>query len=606
MPTFTEKSKAAQQTTLPKSSFFSRVHIGQNHDRNSIPNLQRMNGTTPAETNWAAAESGIRSTSHPLPYLDTIQTFFGHYDISRVQAHTNAVAAQAIGARAYTTNGHVVFARKPDLRTAAHEATHVVQQHAGVRLENGLGQTGDVYEQHADRVVDAVVTGRSAEQLLDTGPGSTGTHGWAIQRQTPPGLEAPKETSEGKELRSAIFAVAMRRLVDKTVILSDEKIKTVRDKRKNFTTCNDFAYQVFAEVVSTKYSGDSEMADLLADIRVIVDKVIQVKAALKKQEGLFNSLVVEPENMYKFKVAKLEAVKAVIKESKNLIEEIEVITDSQKQFDAAIEAIEVIDAIQQLIQAITAEKEMPQEEVIKALMIAVIILSQKKLDTGPKEPHNRYKPVQQLIRKKAQLEQQLNLMQTRLNVAQDYLDKTIGPDKEKRQLDIKTNDDELKKIHPKGDAYIEADPGMKDGGPEQGDFVLFGQPPDQTMYGGRPLPPGSFKHICVLDNIEKQTDGKDITPDMKDITPVRKDIEVWNTIDGGGTKAVKGKYYIRPSDNLVFASPPPLLESKKQQPMTQYMLLGWIDINKLLENRKSISETGSPLMKERYDQEQGK
>jgi hypothetical protein len=72
-----------------------------------------------------------------------------------------------MGAAAFTTGNHVAFAGSPDLRTAAHEAAHVVQQRGGVQLSGGVGAVGDRYEQHADAVAGLVVQGRSAERLLD-------------------------------------------------------------------------------------------------------------------------------------------------------------------------------------------------------------------------------------------------------------------------------------------------------------------------------------------------------------------------------------------------------------------------------------------------------
>jgi hypothetical protein len=56
--------------------------------------------------------------------------------------------------------------RCPSLHTAAHEATHAIQQRAGVHLKGGVGAAGDAYEQQADRVADLVVQGRSAEHEL--------------------------------------------------------------------------------------------------------------------------------------------------------------------------------------------------------------------------------------------------------------------------------------------------------------------------------------------------------------------------------------------------------------------------------------------------------
>lgn len=87
-----------------------------------------------------------------------------------------ALASRQIGANAYAMGGSSAFARHPDLHTVAHEAAHVIQQRRGVSLSEGVGRQGDPYEQHADRVADAVVVGHSAEGLLDQSPvGSVST-----------------------------------------------------------------------------------------------------------------------------------------------------------------------------------------------------------------------------------------------------------------------------------------------------------------------------------------------------------------------------------------------------------------------------------------------
>lgn len=109
--------------------------------------------------------NGIR-----LPHLDKIQRSFGRHDVSGIRAHLGpeaTAASHSIGASAYATGESVAFDRTPDLYTAAHEAAHVVQQRAGVDVTGGVGQPGDIYEQHADTVAAQVVQGRSAEHLLD-------------------------------------------------------------------------------------------------------------------------------------------------------------------------------------------------------------------------------------------------------------------------------------------------------------------------------------------------------------------------------------------------------------------------------------------------------
>jgi hypothetical protein len=116
------------------------------------------------------AAHGISGASGPLPHLETLQRAFGRHDVSHIQAHTDAPAAEAaraMDAEAFASGTHVAFAGTPSLHTAAHEAAHVVQQTGGVQLAGGVGQENDPHEQHADAVADLVVQGRSAEPLLD-------------------------------------------------------------------------------------------------------------------------------------------------------------------------------------------------------------------------------------------------------------------------------------------------------------------------------------------------------------------------------------------------------------------------------------------------------
>ena len=131
------------------------------------------------------AAEGVAGAGERLPFLDVISQSFGSHDVSGVQAHTGGAAqaaAQDIGAQAYATGNDVAFASSPDLHTAAHEAAHVVQQRAGVSLKGGVGEAGDSYEQHADRVADAVVQGKSAEGLLDQMAGRGGASDQAVQK----------------------------------------------------------------------------------------------------------------------------------------------------------------------------------------------------------------------------------------------------------------------------------------------------------------------------------------------------------------------------------------------------------------------------------------
>lgn len=178
----------------------------------------------------AEAARGLSGSSHALPHLDTIQQSFGHHDVTGIQAHSDDAASSAsaaMGARAYATGNSVAFGGAPDLHTAAHEAAHVVQQRAGVSLSGGVGQVGDAYEQHADRVADAVVAGKSASTLLDSmagGGASEGVQRSAAKKKAPAEAKsnvpklAHEKDADGKELdlgKKAVFADKENKTDDK-------------------------------------------------------------------------------------------------------------------------------------------------------------------------------------------------------------------------------------------------------------------------------------------------------------------------------------------------------------------------------------------------------
>jgi hypothetical protein len=205
---------AAEETS---SAFnFSQVALGHQFDfarvRISAPPIQRKPASsssgesTPEAAERVAGEPNPHphQSSHRLPFLDIIQRSFGRHDISHIQAHTGSDAARralAMGAEAFAQGPEVTFLGTPSLHTTAHEAAHVIQQHAGVQHPGGLGREGDAYERHADEVADRVARGQSSEALLDATPGARGL-GQSIE----PGFEASPATSS----RSAV--VQMRRI----------------------------------------------------------------------------------------------------------------------------------------------------------------------------------------------------------------------------------------------------------------------------------------------------------------------------------------------------------------------------------------------------------
>jgi len=137
-------------------------------DAVSIADDQAVMGKAAIAHEWA--RRGFNGVAQPLPHREAIQRAFGDYALTDVSAFIGGAAKEAneqLGASAFTRGNNVAFKESPNLHTAAHEAAHVVQQHANVRLPGGVGKVGDRYERHADAVADAVVRGESAEPLLE-------------------------------------------------------------------------------------------------------------------------------------------------------------------------------------------------------------------------------------------------------------------------------------------------------------------------------------------------------------------------------------------------------------------------------------------------------
>ena len=167
----------------------------------------------------AHATAGVAGAGAPLPHLAEIQRSFGRHDVSGVRAQVAGAATEAagaIGARAYAVGDAVAFAATPDLRLAAHEAAHVIQQRGGVQLAGGVGAVGDPYERHADEVAELVVRGASAEAVLDRLAGDGGGRGAAVQCDPEPErrfVTAPYEivprelpSRAGRALQTALVA----------------------------------------------------------------------------------------------------------------------------------------------------------------------------------------------------------------------------------------------------------------------------------------------------------------------------------------------------------------------------------------------------------------
>jgi hypothetical protein len=145
-----------------------------------------------------AARLGTSGPSTSLPYFDRIQKSFGGHSVAEAQAHTGAAAqaaSESLGANAFTTAGHIAFAAPPNLRIAAHEAAHIVQQRAGLSLDGGVGRIDDRHERHADAVADRVMRGESSEALLDHYAATGGSMGPVVQKDEP---KVPANAKKGE------------------------------------------------------------------------------------------------------------------------------------------------------------------------------------------------------------------------------------------------------------------------------------------------------------------------------------------------------------------------------------------------------------------------
>jgi len=182
--------------------------------------LDRMKAAETADIHKTAA-AGVQGTGSQLPHVEQIQDSFGRHDISGVKAFTGtkaATASKAIGAQAYTTDNKIAFSSpSPDLHTTAHEATHVLQQRKGVRLNGGVGEVGDSYERHADAVADKVVRGVSTEGLLSHKTGNYTTPAQGVTQQE------PRKGDSGRN-RPVQRLVMVMNQDDPTTILANESM----------------------------------------------------------------------------------------------------------------------------------------------------------------------------------------------------------------------------------------------------------------------------------------------------------------------------------------------------------------------------------------------
>ncbi len=214
--------------------------------RSAVQAKGELRGDDPQHT----AAQGVSGSGSALPYLGAIQTAFGTHDVSTIRATVGGAAAEAcedLGAQAYATGESVAFKDAPSLHVAAHEAAHVVQQRAGVSLYGGVGKSGDVYEQHADAVADAVVRGDSAEGLLSqmAGPMPSAAAPGAVQkldeagwdRQILRNAERAAQQQQQERARQAQLQAAIAGVAPTTLSTIDDFVRLVQRFEQAYPQC---------------------------------------------------------------------------------------------------------------------------------------------------------------------------------------------------------------------------------------------------------------------------------------------------------------------------------------------------------------------------------
>lgn len=133
-------------------------------------------------------------------------------------------------------------------------------------------------------------------------------------------------------------------------------------------------------------------------------------------------------------------------------------------------------------------------------------------------------------------------------------------------------------IAAKNSALIKTEPGMTNGRPKVGEYIMLVAYKGGNQYNvgdqgnSVVLAAGAFKHIAIFMGLEVLGNG----------------MEKWETIDGGGDKGKKTTIYVRTSDGARFYKPNP----KTPEPGKPWTgdaattrVGGWIDMDKLIEMR---------------------
>jgi hypothetical protein len=209
---------SAVKTEIESKAVVTQRHADHDHDEGAdvqLLRLQRFAGNSAVAQrvadDRAAVEYATASGGSSLPgdVRAQMESTIGA-DFSSVKVHTDPASTAQLGAHAYTTGEHIVFApgqydtSSPSGRgTLAHELTHVVQQRAGSvdGTDTGGGvkvsDPGDRFEREAYAVGDAVAAGQPIQRL---GSGSFGPSTLSAVQRREAGTESADHVDDAAGL----------------------------------------------------------------------------------------------------------------------------------------------------------------------------------------------------------------------------------------------------------------------------------------------------------------------------------------------------------------------------------------------------------------------
>jgi len=235
------KNPAAIEALKKKENVQARKYLEQWRKGQKKPAASASQVTLQRST--ATEECDQRSDIPPIVHealdssgqpLDTgtralFEPRFGH-DFGGVRVHIDSEAAEsarAVNALAYTVGRDVVFGAGQfaphsyeGRKLIAHELTHVVQQRSAVQLPDGVGKTGDRYEQRADAVASRVVAGEPVKDILE----GTTSSGFKMTDMTRPTLQREEVKKARTGVKEAVTAAEVTSIIDRGLAQIDEKL----------------------------------------------------------------------------------------------------------------------------------------------------------------------------------------------------------------------------------------------------------------------------------------------------------------------------------------------------------------------------------------------